>query len=342
MTVGSDTIGSIINKETVMISLARLVRFAALAATILASMAQAQNAFPQKPVRIIVPAAPGGTTDLLARAVASKLTTKWGQPVLVDNRPGAGQIIGAEAVAKAAPDGYTLLVSDSSTFVINPHLYGKLPYQTLRDFTPITTIANASPVIAVAANVDARNLKEFLALAKTKPGALSYGSMGTGSYAHIASEQISRIGGVKILHVPYKGFSPVVQDLAAGTISMALGNVSGFDSYHKAGRLRIIATATPQRLQQYPDIPTAAESGLPNFEASTWFGVVGPARMEPTTIAKINGDILDVVHSPDFQTILTANGLEMRTQSPDQFGELIKADLARWKPLVAASGATLD
>ncbi len=308
-----------------------------------AGLAGAQGTFPSKPVRLIVPAAAGGTTDLLARALGQRLSTAWGQPVIVDNRPGANQIIGADAVAKSAPDGYTLLVSDVSTFAINPHLYKKLPYDSLRDFTPITTIGNASPVIAVSSNVDARSLRDLILLAKSKPDTLSYGSMGAGSYAHIATEEMKLLGGMNIQHVPYKGASPAIADLVAGNISMMLVNASGLLPYQKAGKVRIIAAATPKRLAQFPDLPTASEAGLPGFSANTWFGVVGPARMDKAVLAKLNRDMVKIIQSQEFrEQALVANSVEPMTQSPAQFRDLIKSDLERWKGLVAASGAKLD
>lgn len=316
---------------------------AACALAALSAFASAQGSFPNKPVRLIVPAAAGGTTDLLARALGQRLSVVWGQPVIVDNRPGANQIIGADAVAKAAPDGYTLLVSDVSTFAINPHLYRKLPYDSLRDFTPITTIGTASPVIAVASNVEAKNLRELILLAKSRPDALSYGSMGAGSYAHIATEEMKMMGGMNIQHIPYKGASPAIADLVAGNISMMLVNASGLIQQQKAGKVRIIAAATPKRLAQFPDLPTASESGMPGFSANTWFGVVGPAKMDKAVLAKLNKDIVKIVQSADYREgALIPNTVEPMTQSPVQFRELIKSDLERWKGLVAASGAKLD
>lgn len=317
--------------------------FAAALLWMAAGLAHAQGTFPSRAVHLIVPASPGGTTDALARALAQRLNTLWNQPVVVENRPGANQIIGAEAVAKAASDGYTLLVSDSSTFVLNPHLYRKLPYDALQDFTPITTIGNASPVIAVAANTGVGNLHDFIAMAKAKPASLSYGSMGNGSYAHVATEQFKRSAGIELQHIPYKGASPAISDLVAGNISMMLVNVAGLVQYQKAGKVRILAAATPKRLEQFPDLPTAAESGVPGFEANTWFGIVGPARLDAAALARIHQDVVEIVASPEFRAqALSVNSIDPMTQSPAQFRALIQSDLARWKGLVAASGARLD
>jgi len=299
--------------------------------------------YPSRPVKMVVPSAPGGVTDLLARTVGQKLTDAWGQPVIVENRPGAGQIIGAEAVAKSAGDGYTFIVSDASTFVINPFLYSKLPYDPVRDFTPVAILAQASPVLAIGASVPASNLQELIALAKAKPGSLSYGSMGSGVYNHISMEQLKQLAGVDIVHVPYKGSTPALTALLSGQIEVFLVNLSVVEPHAKSGKLKIIAAATAKRLALRPDLPTIAESGFPGFESGTWFGILGPANVPKEIVAKVHADVTRIVNAPEFREQNIAKlGLELVPVSPEQFGQLIKSDLDRWGKLVKATGAKVD
>ncbi len=326
-----------------------MVRFGKLPALLLAVLAvtsataaQAQE-FPNRPVKVIVPATAGGTTDVLARAVSQRLADVWKQPVIVENRAGANQIIAAEAVAKSPADGYTLFISDSSTFVINPHLYKKLPYDGLRDFTPITIIGVASPVVAVHPSVAANTMGELIALSKSRPGSVRYGSMGNGSYVHIAMEDLKHRSGADMLHVPYKGSAPATSDAVAGQIEVVMGNLSLYKQFAKAGKLKIIAAATPQRLKDQPDLKTVAESAVPGWSAATWFGVVGPARMDDAVRDKIVRDVARILESAHFQAqVLAANDVEGVRMSPTAFGERMKADSEWWKAAVKQSGATLD
>jgi len=309
----------------------------------LASLAVAAQGYPSKPVKMIVPASPGGVTDILARTVGQRLSEAWGQPVVVENRPGAGQIIGAEAVAKSPGDGYTLIVSDASTFVINPFLYSKLPYDPLKDFTPVVVLSQASPVLAVGASVPVSSLQELIALAKAKPGSLSYGSMGSGVYNHISMEQLKQLAGVDIVHVPYKGSTPALTDLLSGQIAVFMVNLSVVEPHAKSGKLKIIAAATAKRLALRPDLPTVSESGFPGFESGTWFGILGPANLPRDIVAKIHADVTRIVSAPEFrEQNLTKMGLETVAISPDQFAQLIRTDLERWGKLVRATGAKAD
>jgi tripartite-type tricarboxylate transporter receptor subunit TctC len=298
-----------------------------------------------RPVRIIVTAAPGGLTDTLARGLAQRLTPVWGQPVVVENRPGANNIIGAELVAKSAPDGYTFLVTEASTFVINPFLHKKLPYDPVQDFTPISVIGATANVIAVPVSLGVNSLPEFVAKAKEKPGAISFGSTGPGSYAHIASEQLSRLTGIQMTHVAYKGSSPLHLDLVAGNISMYIGHISGaMMQQREVGKLRFLASATRNRLPQFPDIPTASEVGAPGFEANTWFGILAPAKLPPAVLSKVHADIVEAIRSPEYQQkYIAPNNLQLLAhQSPAEFRDYIAADAARWKPLVESSGAKTE
>jgi tripartite-type tricarboxylate transporter receptor subunit TctC len=314
----------------------------ALLLTLLSSAVAAQT-YPSKQVKMIVPSAPGGVTDILARTVGQRLSDTWGQPVIVENRPGAGQIIGAEAVAKSSGDGYTLIVSDASTFVINPFLYGKLPYDPVKDFTPVVVLSQASPVLAVGASVPVSNLQELIALAKAKPGSLSYGSMGAGIYNHISMEQLKQLAGVDIVHVPYKGSTPALTDLLSGQIAVFLVNLSVVEPHAKSGKLKIIAAATAKRLALRPDLPTISESGFPGFESGTWFGILGPANLPRDVVAKIHADVTHILSAPEFrEQNITKLGLETIAISPDQFAQLIRTDLERWGKLVKATGARVD
>ena len=309
----------------------------------LASHAAAAQGYPSKPVKMIVPASPGGVTDILARTVGQRLSEAWGQPVVVENRPGGGQIIGAEVVAKSLGDGYTLIVSDASTFVINPSLYGKLPYDPLKDFTPVVVLSQASPVLAIGASVPASSLQELIALAKAKPGSLSYGSMGSGIYNHISMEQLKQLAGIDIVHVPYKGSTPALTDLLSGQIAVFLVNLSVVEPHAKTGKLKILAAATAKRLALRPDLPTVSELGYPGFESGTWFGMLGPANMPRDIVAKIHADVTRILGAPEFrEQNITKLGLETVAISPDQFAQLIRADLERWGKLVRATGAKAD
>ena len=320
----------------------RFLPAAALALAFAVLPAHAQD-FPGRPVKIVVPAAPGGLTDQLARVLAQRLSDTWAQPVIVENRAGANQIIGAEAVARAQPDGYTLFVSDSSTFVINPHLYKKLPYDGLRDFTPITILGSASPVIAVHPSVAAHTMQELVALSKSQPGALKYGSMGSGSYVHVSMEDLKRRSSADLLHVPYKGAAPATADVLSGQIQVVMGSVSLYKQHAAAGKLRIIAAATPQRLAAFPELRTVAESGVPGWQASTWFGLVGPARMDDKVRDRIYGDVAKILAAADFRAqVLSANDVEAVQVTPTAFAERMRSESEMWKALVQQSGASLD
>ena len=315
-----------------------------LALAVILIPVQAQVSF-QRPVRFVVTAAPGGLTDLLARGLAQRLSPTWGQPVVVENRSGANNIIGADVVAKAAPDGYTYLVTDGSTLTINPSLYKKLPYDPERDFTPITGVAMTSNVIAVPASLGVSSLQEFLAKARANPGSLSFGSTGSGSVAHIASEQFARAAGIQLTHAPYKGSSPLHLDLTAGHISMYIGHISSaMSQLQNTGKLRFLATTQPARLPQFPNLQTTAEAGVPGAETNSWFGLLVPAKLPPAILAKVHADVVDVIRSQDFQAkLITPNNLQTLAQpTPAAFRDFIAADAARWKVMVQSSGATLD
>ena len=316
---------------------------AALAAvTLLASFTAVAQVYPSKPVRVIVPNPPGGATDVVARVVGQRLAEQWGQPVVVENRPGAGQAIGAEVVARSPADGYTLFASSDSTFVANPHLYRKLPYDPLKDFTPIVVFCRISPVMSVHPSLPVRGVRELIALAKSRPGELSYGSFGSGTYAHLSMEEFKQRTGADILHVPYKGGAPAVRDLVGGQISVLLSSLASVDPYAKAGRLRIIAAATPKRLVLLPDLPTVAESGVPGWETGAWFGLFGPANLPREIVAKVHGDTNRVVDLPEIRAHYAKLALEAVRMSPEEIAQYLPREMERWGKLIRATGARAD
>jgi tripartite-type tricarboxylate transporter receptor subunit TctC len=318
-----------------------------LVAAVLAAIpifAEAQgNTFPSRPAKIIVPTSPGGATDAFSRAMAPRLSEIWGQPVLVENRPGANQILGADYVSKSAPDGYTLLVSDASSFVINPHLYKKLPYDGVHGFTPITVLVRFPWVIAVHASVPASTFQELVAYAKANPGKLAYGSFGLGSSAHISVDYLKNLLGIDIVHVPYKGAGPAVTDLLSGQIQMMMVTPLLVEPHARAGKLRLVAAATAQRIPALPNLPTVAESGVPGYEAGTWFALMGPAGIPPETVARIYGDTMKVLDNPAFrEQYVTKLWFEVVGNTPGQFVEYLKSEYARWDRLIKLSRVSVD
>src|SRR5216683_4633232 len=321
------------------------VRLLALVTAALAAapfLAAAQP-FPHRAVKIVVPTSPGGATDAFSRALAPRFSEIWGQPVLVENRPGANQIMGADHVSKSAPDGTTLLVSDASSFVINPHLYKKLPYDGVNGFTPITVLVRFPWVIAVHASVPAKTFQELVAYAKTNPGKLSYGSFGLGSSAHISVDYLKNLLGIDILHVPYKGAGPAVTDLLSDQIQMMMVTPLLVEPHARAGKLKLIAAATAQRIPALPDLPTIAESGVPGYEAGTWFALVGPAGVPRVTVARIYDDTAKILLDRAFrQQYVTKQWFEVVGNTPEEFAEYIKSEYARWDRLIKLSRVTVE
>ena len=299
--------------------------------------------FPSRTVKIVVPTSPGGATDVFSRALAPRLAESWGQPVVVENRPGANQIVGAEFVARSAPDGHTLLVSDASSFVINPHLYRKLPYDGLRGFTPITVLVRFPWVIALHASVPANTFQEFVALARAKPGALSYGSFGLGSSGHISFDYLKTLLEVDIVHVPYKGAGPAVTDLLSGQIQMMMVTPLLVEPHARAGKLKLVAAATRERIPGLPDLPTVAESGVAGYEAGTWFALMGPAAMPRELLAAIYGDVMKILNDPAFrERYVTRQWFEVVGNSPEQFAEYLKSEYGRWERLIGLSRVKVE
>jgi tripartite-type tricarboxylate transporter receptor subunit TctC len=321
----------------------RIVLLALAAALALAPAVSSAQQFPSRPVKLIVPSPPGGATDALSRAIGNRLAEIWGQPVVVENRSGANQMIGGEYVAKSAPDGYTLLVSDAATFVLNPHLYKKMPFDGLKSFTPITVLVRFPWVVAVHPSVPASNFREFVAYAKSKPGALSYGSFGLGSSGHISVDYLKNLLGIDVVHVPYKGASPAVTDLLGGQIQMMMVTPLLVEPHARAGKLRLIAAATPQRIPQLPDLPTVAESGAPGYDAGTWFGLVGPAGIPRDLVNAIYGDVMKVLNDPAFrERHLNKQWFEVVGNPPAQFADYLKSEYERWEQLIRLSKVTVE
>ena len=324
-------------------STSKAVLFAALVGLLAAvSGAAYAQAYPSGPVKLIVPVPAGGVTDTMARIIAQRLTEAWGHPVVVDNRPGGNYAVGAQAVARSPADGLTLLVAPDSTVTANPHLFSKLPYDPVKDLTPIIVLCRITPVLVVNPSLDAKSVPELIALAKAKPGSLNYGSYGIGTYAHLSMEDFKQKTGTDIVHIPYRGAAPAATALLAGDVSMLLLNLSSIEEHEKAGKVRILAVASDKRAVLRPDLPTVAEAGVPGFSTTAWFALWGPPNMAPELVARIHADVAKVLESPQSREFFRTNSFERVDLSPAQFSQLIQDDLKHWGALVKAVGAKLD
>ena len=308
--------------------------------TAFAQTSAAASNYPNKTIRIIVPFTPGGSTDILARAIGIELGKAWGQSVIVENIAGAGGSIGADKVAKSAGDGYTLLMGHIGTLAVNPSLYPDLPYQPLRDFAPVAWVARVPNVLVVHPSVPAKNVKEFIALAKAKPGQLNYGSGGNGSAANLATEYLKVQTNISLLHIPYRGTAPAVTDLLGGQIQVLFTGAPAVIGQIKSGQLRALGVSSPQRLDSLPDVPTVAESGYKNFEADQWYGVVAPKGIPPEIVAKLNAQINRALQSPELKNRLNNEGAVATPSTPEVFGKLIQTEIARWKPVISSGRVT--
>jgi tripartite-type tricarboxylate transporter receptor subunit TctC len=323
--------------------MSKAVLFAALVGLLAAvSGAAFAQTYPGGPVKLIVPVPAGGVTDTMARIVAQRLTEAWGHPVVVDNRPGGNYAVGAQAVARSPADGLTLLVAPDSTVTANPHLFSKLPYDPVKDLTPIIVLCRITPVLVVNPSLDAKSVPELIALAKAKPGSLNYGSYGIGTYAHLSMEDFKQKTGTDIVHIPYRGAAPAATALLAGDVSMLLLNLSSIEEHEKARKVRIFAVASDKRAVLRPDLPTVAEAGVPGFSTTAWFALWGPPNMAPELVARIHADVAKVLESPQSREFFRTNSFERVDLSPAQFSQLIQDDLKHWGALVKAVGAKLD
>ncbi|MFO1414800.1 MAG: tripartite tricarboxylate transporter substrate binding protein [Burkholderiales bacterium] len=313
----------------------KVLWFAVLAATfaLLSSMVVAQGTWPTRPVRLVVPFAPGGSNDIIARVLAERLTARTGQSFVVENKAGAGGTIGTDFVAKAPPDGYTLLFV--STSITTNAASGKtLPYDLLNDLQPIGQVAAGPFAIVVANDLPARTLKEFIDLARAKPGSVSYGSAGIGGINQLGTELFASAAKIQLVHIPYKGIGPAFTDQMAGRLQMTLPTVASVVTYLQAGKMRGLAVTSAQRSPLAPDLPTVSEVGLPGFELEVWWGIVGPAKMPPALVKRINEELNAVLTAPEVRDVLVKEGASPRPGSPEAFGELIASDLKRWTKLI--------
>lgn len=303
----------------------------------------AQQAFPSKPLRFVVPYPPGSGTDIVARILGNRLTELWGQQVVVDNRPGAGAIIGIEAIAKAPADGHTFGIADNGPMAINPALYPKLSYHPLKDLAPVTLVANLPFILVVHPSVPAKSTAELVALAKGQPGRLNYASVGNGSAVHLAMELFKSRAGVNLTHVPYKGSAPALTGLLGGEAQVMFVNLLSSMPLVKAGKLRALATGTPRRLSAAPDLPTVAESGVPGYEYQAWFGVVAPAGTPTPVVEKLSADLRRVIGQPDIHArLVNEGGLEPVGSTAEAFAAMLPGEIERWGRLVRETGAKVD
>jgi tripartite-type tricarboxylate transporter receptor subunit TctC len=315
--------------------------FVFLLAFALAAPAAAQN-FPAKPIKLICPFPPAGSVDIASRAIAHELTKGFGQTVAVENRPGAGGNLGAEAAARSAPDGYTLFMSTSGIQAINPALYAKMPVDVNRELVSVAPLVSLNNVLVLHPSVKANSVKEVIALAKAQPGRIPYASSGNGTSIHMSGAMFTQMTGIDMIHIPYKGSGPAVTDLLAGQVSMMFDNIPSSLPHIKSGKLHALATTGAKRDPALPDLPTIAEAGVPGYESGVWFGIMVPAGTPKEVIARLNAETLKGAKSPEFVKRMTDLGYNIIPGSPEQMAEMIKAEIARWTPIVKASGAKVD
>ena len=310
------------------------------AAALAASPARAQ-AFPSKPVQLVVPLGPGGINDIVTRLIAAKLGEAWGQSVVVVNKPGAGGMIGSDSVAKAAPDGYTILMCYSSHFA-NPSLYSKLPYDTLRDFAPVTMINTANLVLTASPSVPVNSVQELIALAKAKPGTLNYGTSGIGSLGHLAALRFAKALGIEVTHVPYKSAPEVINAMLRGDVGFFFDSPITALPFIRSGKVKALAVTSPARSPVMPEVPTIAEAAMPGFEVLGWNGMLAPAGTPKPVIDTLNTAVVRVLRMPDIVKQLADQGVDVVGNTPDEFAAIISADIAKWREIIVAAGIKLD
>jgi tripartite-type tricarboxylate transporter receptor subunit TctC len=304
------------------------------------SVAHAQESYPSKPVRFILPFPPGGPTDILGRLISDRLSAQLGQPVVTENRGGAGGNVGAEAAAKSAPDGYTIVLVAPS-LAISPTLYTKLNYDPVKDLAPISLVATV-PNVVVTQTAHPATLREFIAAAKAKPGVMNFGSGGSGTSNHLAGELFNILAGTKLTHVPYKGVNLAMQDVMAGRIDLVVIGVPAAAPHVKADKLRALAVIAPQRLPALPEVPTVTEAGLPGFEVTTWYGILAPAGTPRPIIARLNAELVKAMHSPEMKERLAGIGTDAVTTTPEEFAAYIQAEIAKWGDVIRKANLRAD
>ena len=303
----------------------------------------AQADYPSKPIRLVVGFAAGGISDVLARALAGKFSQNLGQPVIVDNKPGAGTTIAGDLMAKSAPDGYALWLHDITTHAINASLYARLPYDSLKDFTPIALVASTPLMLVVHPSTPATNVQELISLLKARPGHYSYGSSGNGTIVHLSAEMLkSAAGGLNVVHVPYKGSAPATVAILGGEVSFVFSTMPPAVSHVKGGKLRALAVTTPRRSGAAPEIPTMIEAGLPGFEIVLYSGILGPAGMNPAMVRRLNAEFAKVVRDPDIRTVYENIGADPISNTPEEFRAMMAGEIGKLAPVVRASGARID
>jgi tripartite-type tricarboxylate transporter receptor subunit TctC len=328
--------------------LVSLRRSVLLLIVLCSSSAAAQNAapfitdYPTRPIRLIAPFATGGSTDVLARAIAPELSKRLGQQVIVENRTGAGGNIGIDAVAKAAPDGYTIGMASPGPIVVNVTLLGSLPYDPIKDLAPIAMVADLPIVLIANSSVQANNVKELIALERANPGKLSFASAGSGTTMHLSGELFNAMAGTKLVHVPYRGAGAAITDILGGQIQLGFLDLPSVAAHVKGGRIKLLAVGNNKRAQSAPDLPTIAESGVAGYETSGWFGVVAPARTPAAIIARLNTEIVNVMNIPSVRDYLLQQGIEPRASTPEQFGTFIKSEIPKWAEVIRFSGAKVN
>ena len=298
--------------------------------------------YPSKPIRFLMPHPTGAGMDFVSRTIAQKLTESWGQQVIVDSRPGAGGIIGLQIAAKSPPDGYTLVPTSIGPLAVVPSLYSKIPYDTMRDFDPVTTLISALNVLVVGPGVQASSVKELIEFAKNNPGRIRYASSGFGNTDHLAGELFQMMAGVKLVHVPYKGGGPAAIAILSGEVEMIFAVYQNIAGYVKAGKLRPLALTGPKRWPTLPDLPTVAEAGLPGFAVDNWYGLVAPAKTPKPIITKINAEVRRILQMQDVKDALEVNGMIPLPSTPEEFRAFLKSEIAKWAKVVKAAGVRMD
>ena len=302
----------------------------------------ATQSYPTKPIRFVIPFPPGGPADIFGRTIGQQLSDRWNQQVVIDNRAGAGGNIGADIVAKAPADGYTILMGFVGTHAINPSLYRSMPYDNIRDFAPVGLVATATIVLVTHPTVQAKSVKELIALAKTKPGGLTFGSPGNGTPQHLAGELFNTMAQVKTTHIPYKGAVPALQDLLGGRISYIFSSMPPALPHVKLGKINALAVTSTKRSPATPELPTVAESGLPGYEVINWYGVLAPAGTPQAIVAKLNTEVTRIMLLPEVKERLAAQGAETMTSTPQEFASFIRSETEKWAKVVKFSGARID
>ena len=313
----------------------------AFAAASLASAAVHSQSWPAKPVRLVVPFPPGGGTDLIAREVANKLAAS-GYTFVIENKPGSGGNLGVDAAAKSQPDGYTFVIGQTSNLAINPTLYSKLPYDPVKDLSPVSLVASSPMVIVTGANSPYKTLADVVKVAREKPGVINYATSGNGTVAHLAAESFQKLAGVKMTHVPYKGAAQGTTDVISGQVDLYISSIPTLLGHIKSGKMRPLAVTSLKRTDDLGQVPTIAESGYKDFDAVTWFGIVGPAKLPKDIVSKLNADINKVLKDDELKKKLGDQGADVAGSTPEQFGKLIRDDMGRWGKIVKESGARID